>query len=87
MSIDGAAPANMIISEDKGRYYAQVTFDLLSFAYLIGPNRSRRKISMLVGGQDVPVPARHICTLNQVLLAARTFAESGELNDSLDWDD
>ena len=68
------------------RPVAHVTLDGLSFHYLRNPTESGETESLVVSGQELQVPRRHIWTLDQVLAAAKTFATAGKINEKLSWE-
>jgi len=86
LAIEGDEPTNMAIGGGDGRYVAQITLDGLSFHYLRNPTESGETESLVVGGQELQVPKRDICTLDQVLAAAKSFATEGKIDEGLSWE-
>lgn len=68
-----------------GRLMAYATRDNIDFFSLIDSSRSRTKRTLYVGGQDGEYEERRCVPLDWVLEAARSFAETGELNPTLNW--
>lgn len=72
----------------RRKYIVYVTCDNLTFNQLISPNESLREVvEQAIGGQWSEYPARICVDLDQVLTAARIYADSGKLADSLTWEE
>ena len=69
-------------------YVVYATFDNQSFQYLVntsGLNISTPK-QLTIGGQELFYDATRCVGLDMVLKAAKTFAESGQVDESLAWE-
>ena len=86
LHIAGPDTASMTIGGADDRFFAQITLDGDYFHYLLGPNRSNDLVSITVGNQGIEMEQRKISNLESVLRAARVFAETGKVDDSLDWE-
>ncbi|NEO28268.1 MAG: hypothetical protein F6K03_15645 [Kamptonema sp. SIO4C4] len=69
------------------QYIVNVTFDGMTFYNLVDPAQPEQIKSLVIGGQLGNYPAKLCTDLPTALKAARTFAESGELEDSVRWED
>jgi hypothetical protein len=54
---------------------------------LVEPSKSGKEIMLVVGGQSAGYPERMCVDLSRVLQAARTFAEAGQAEGSLSWEE
>jgi hypothetical protein len=70
---------------EAGKYVVSVTFDNISFHNLVDLSKPDATEKLVVGGQEGIYPAKMCVDLLRCLLAARTFAESGELDRLLVW--
>lgn len=70
---------------ELGKYVVTVTFDNISFHNLVDLSKPDETEKLVVGGQEGIYPAKICVDLLQCLLAARTFAESGKLDELLSW--
>ena len=70
---------------ESGKYVVSVTFDNISFHNLVDLSKPDATEKLVVGGQEGIYPAKMCVDLLRCLLAARTFAESGELDRLLVW--
>jgi hypothetical protein len=70
---------------ESGKYIVSVTFDNISFHNLVDLSKSDGTEKLVVGGQEGIYPAKICVDLLPCLLAARTFAESGKLDQLLSW--
>ena len=70
---------------ESGKYIVSVTFDNISFHNLVDLSKLDRTEKLVVGGQEGIYPAKMCVDLLPCLLAARTFAESGKLDELLSW--
>ena len=70
---------------EVGKYVVSVTFDNISFHNLVDLSKPDATEKLIVGGQEGIYPAKICVDLLPSLLAARTFAESGELDRLLVW--
>ena len=70
---------------ESGKYVVSVTFDNISFHNLVDLSKSDTTEKLVVGGQEGIYSAKMCVDLLRSLLAARTFADSGELDRLLVW--
>ena len=77
MSIGGGA---------RGKYIANITFDNLTFHNLVNRSQVEEVQQLVVGGQLVNYQAKICVDLQTALLAAKTFALAGELEESVSWE-
>lgn len=70
-----------------GKYVVTATFDNLKFHILVDLSKPDETEKLVVGGQEGIYPAKMCVDLLRCLLAARTFAESGELDPLLSWEE
>ncbi|WYL96995.2 MAG: Imm1 family immunity protein [Gloeotrichia echinulata IR180] len=76
----------MSIGGGTNQYVVTVTFDNLDFYILIDSTKSEQIQTLVVGGQRGNYPANQCVDLLRCLLAARTFTESGKLDELLTWE-
>lgn len=69
----------------SGKYVVSVTFDNISFHNLVDLSKPNDTEKLVIGGQEGIYPAQICVDLLRCLLAARTFAESGKLDELLSW--
>lgn len=70
---------------ESGKYIVSVTFDNINFHNLVELSKPDGTEKLVVGGQEGIYPAKMCVDLLRCLLAARTFAESGKLDELLCW--
>jgi hypothetical protein len=70
---------------ESGKYVVSVTFDNISFHSLVDLSKPDETEKLVVGGQKGIYPAKMCVDLLRCLLAARTFAEIGKLDELLSW--
>lgn len=70
---------------ESGKYIVSVTFDNISFHNLVDLSKPDGTEKLVVGGQEGIYSAKMCVDLLPCLLAARTFAESGKLDQLLSW--
>jgi hypothetical protein len=70
---------------ESGKYVVSVTFDNINFHNLVDLSKPNGTEKLLIGGQEGIYPAKMCVDLLRCLLAARTFAESGKLDELLCW--
>ncbi|NET59889.1 MAG: hypothetical protein F6K47_28195 [Symploca sp. SIO2E6] len=56
------------------------------FHYIIEPSKSDEDENLTVGGQESIYPAKLCIDLDVALKAAKTFAENGEMEKSVIWE-
>ena len=54
---------------------------------LVDPSKSEKEVTLVVGGQSSGYPERMCVDLFRALQAARTFAETGQVDGSLSWEE
>ncbi len=70
---------------ESGKYVVTVTFDNINFQNLIDSTKPDKLEKLVVGGQEGTYQNQMCVDLNTVLLVAKTFAELGELEQSVFW--
>jgi hypothetical protein len=68
-----------------GQYIVYTTMDNLSFSTLINPQAMPGKRLLVAGGQLGDYENKICVSLNDVLLAARTYAQTGQNEPTLTW--
>ena len=71
----------------NGRYIVNVTFNNMTFYNLADRTQSEQTEELVVGGQLGNYPAKLCVDLPTTLLVAQTFARSGELDNSMTWEE
>jgi hypothetical protein len=71
-----------------GRFVVYATRDNQSFVVAINPAvvDKSSKVLLYIGGQEGDYPLRHVIGLAEALAAARSFAATGSLNESIHWE-
>ncbi len=69
----------------NGQYVVYATFDNVRFFTLMAPGRPDSKVLLCVGGQEGDYPQNMVADFPAALAAARSFAETGQLNSALHW--
>lgn len=72
---------------EAGKYIVNVTFDGVTFYNLVDRSQTDRVESLVVGGQLGNYPAKLLANLDSVLLVAKSFAQTGKLEESLTWEE
>ncbi|MFB2881284.1 Imm1 family immunity protein [Floridanema aerugineum] len=72
---------------EAGKYIVNVTFDNISFYNLVNFSKSEQIEKLVVGGQVGDYPEKMCINLQTVLLASKTFAELGKLEESVIWEE
>ncbi len=75
----------MSIGGGAGKYIVTVTFDNLNFYILVDLAKSNNMEKLVVGGQYGNFTALQCVDLLRCLLAVRTFALEGKLDELLTW--
>ncbi len=78
MSIGGGA---------AGKYIVNVTFDGMNFYNLVDRSQPEKMDQLAIGGQLGNYSAKLCVDLQAALLVAKTFAQSGKLEESVIWED
>ncbi len=72
---------------ESEKYIVNVTFDNISFTNLVDLSKPKEIEKLVVGGQEGNYPAKLCVDLQKVLLAAKKFAELGQLEQSVSWEE
>jgi Immunity protein Imm1 len=70
----------------NGQYILYETPDNLAFHNLINPNAGKGKVRLKAGGQEAEYRSKLCVGLAEVLRAAKTYAESGRIDPTLNWE-
>ncbi len=70
---------------ENGNYVTYATFDNQHFHTLLNPSNPSGIITLVIGGQKGEYAANECVDLNMVLKAARKFAETGKLDETVLW--
>jgi hypothetical protein len=68
------------------RFIVNATPDNYDFVSMVDPDGSPEKVLLFIGGQDGEYEKRKCVPLQWVLKAAKTYAETGELDSSVNWE-
>jgi hypothetical protein len=96
MQLDGTTRTSVMLKKDDETYMSigggPIAFSVTVLIenkygpfYLVDPTKGSQEVILVVGGQGVDFPARMTVSLESVLQAAKTFAESGLLEKRLVW--
>lgn len=72
---------------EAGKYIVNVTLNGMTFYNLVDRSSSEFIERLVVGGQLGNYPAKMLTNLQTALLAAKTFAGTGELDESFTWEE
>lgn len=72
---------------EEGKYIVNITFDNMTFHNLTDRTQPEQIEELVVGGQLGNYPAKFCVDLPTTLLVAQTFARSGELENSMTWEE
>ncbi|HEY9850394.1 MAG TPA: Imm1 family immunity protein [Leptolyngbyaceae cyanobacterium] len=72
---------------ESEKYIVNVTFDNISFTNLVDLSKPEKIEKLVVGGQEGNYPAKLCIDLQTSLLAAKKFAELGQLEQSVSWEE
>jgi Immunity protein Imm1 len=72
---------------NSGKYVVTATFDNMNFYTLVDLSKPNQIEKLVVGGQEGNYQAKMCIDLLRCLLAARTFAQSGKLDNLLTWEE
>lgn len=84
---DAEAPHMAIGGGGNGRYLVYGTQDNMTFHNLINPAAPTGKCSLVAGGQRGEYAQKHCVSLPDALRAAKTYAETGEYDTALMWEE
>ena len=88
VAIEGNEPTRLGVGGGKGgQYVVWATFDNMHFHTLMSAEQSDTKIMLCIGGQEGDYEENIVVDLTVALQAAKTFAESGQLDPRLKWRD
>ena len=71
---------------DDGRYIVYATPDNMSFHTLVNPSAPPGRCMLTAGGQTGDYDLKRCVSLREVLLAAKTYAETGQIDAGLTWE-
>jgi immunity protein Imm1 of predicted polymorphic toxin system len=86
LGIGNPVPHMGIGGGTNGQYILYETPDNLTFHNLINPNADQSKVRLIAGGQESEYRAKLCVGLAEVLRAAKSYAESGQLDPTLNWE-
>jgi len=72
---------------ESEKYIVNVTFDNISFTNLVDLSKPEKIEKLVVGGQEGNYPGKLCVDLQTALLAAKKFAELGQLEQSVSWEE
>jgi hypothetical protein len=88
ITIGGEGEAHMAVGGgSSGRYVVYATFDNANFFTLLSSDRSEGKLLLFVAGQEGDYDKKIVVDLQSALTAAKTFAEHGKVDTTLEWRD
>jgi hypothetical protein len=76
----------MAIGGGPHEYIVYLTLDNDIFHYLVDPAKSDAERKLVVGGQEGTYSAKLCVGVAAVMQAAKTFAELGTMDRSVDWE-
>lgn len=86
LSLNYGEDTHMIISGGKDNsYLLYATYDNETFFNLHNFSNEEDTMWMIVGGQEIDLKKYQCVNLETALMAAKSFAEKGELADNLNW--
>jgi hypothetical protein len=68
-----------------GQYVVYATFDNTRFFTLMSAEQSESKVLLLIGGQEGGYPNSIVVNLPLAMAAAKSFAETGQIDPTLQW--
>jgi Immunity protein Imm1 len=68
-----------------GQYVVYATFDNARFFMLMSSEQSECKVLLFIGGQEGDYPKSIVVDLPLALAAAKSFAETGQIDMALQW--
>lgn len=71
---------------EDGKYIVYATPDNMSFHTLVNPGAPPGKCMLTAGGQAGDYELKRCVSLREVLLAAKTYAETGQIEAGLSWE-
>lgn len=86
VTLETDSETHMSIGGGKGKYVVYLTFDNDGFHYVVEPSKSDLEENLIVGGQAGVYAAKLCVGLDAALRAAKTFAESGVMDQSVVWE-
>jgi hypothetical protein len=87
ITLGGEGPTHLAIGGGtEGQYVVYMTPDNLNYYNLIVPSKPYQPVYLMAGGQLGQYPARQCVDLDTVLLAAKTFAQKGQLEELVCWE-
>lgn len=86
LGIGNPVPHMGIGGGTDGQYILYETPDNLTFHNLINPNADNGKVRLKAGGQEAEYWSKLCVGLAEVLRAAKIYAESGQIDLTLNWE-
>lgn len=86
INLYGKRGTYLCIGGGAGQYVAYASTHDEEICNLLGDNDDRRTILLNAGGQEGDFPVRQVVDKNRVLIAARTFFRTGQLDSRLRWE-
>jgi hypothetical protein len=86
VTLEAEGETHMAVGGGPGRYFVYVTFDNEAFNYLVNPSKSNKGELLVVGGQEGIYAAKSCVDLSTTLKAAKGFAELGQMDKSVVWE-
>jgi hypothetical protein len=86
LGIGDPTPHMGIGGGEGGKYVVYVTPDNWTFYNLIGPGAAPGQRLLVAGGQATEYANRQCIDMHEVLRAAKTYAETGQLESTLVWE-
>ena len=69
----------------RGQYVVYATFDNARFFTLMSSEQSESKVLLFIGGQEGDYPKSIVVDLPLAVAAAKSFAETGQIDLALQW--
>ena len=86
LGVGDPVPHMAIGGGGDGKYIVYATMDNLSFQTLVNPSAPPGKCMLVAGGQAGDYALKICVGLQEALLAAKTYAETGEVDSGLTWE-
>ena len=86
LGVGDPVPHMAIGGGGDGKYIVYATTDNLSFQTLVNPSAPPGKCMLVAGGQAGDYALKICVGLQEALLAAKTYAETGEVDSGLTWE-
>jgi Immunity protein Imm1 len=86
VTLEAEGEIHMAIGGGPHEYIVYLTLDNDIFHYLVDPAKSDAERKLVVGGQEGTYSAKLCVGVAAVMQAAKTFAELGTMDRSVDWE-